>query len=241
MSEFQTAYIPVGVPTFHLESAQIEFEKSVGLLSALTEHVVYPDKMLLTVEDLSVYLETIHPDLLILQNLTFANAAYACECMKRFTCPVLLWTLREPVIDGGRLRLNSLTSAYSAANAMMLLGKENFEYVFGSPEEERVKEKVAACIRAAELKTFLKELRMAAIGHPPPGIWIRARAGYGDAEGIWGDIGSDRDPGGDKSCQGIYRGRMPAVPGAAEGLYYRTLCHTKGESDRICPAFQGIQ
>ena len=170
MSEFQTAYIPVGVPTFHLESAQIEFEKSVGLLSALTEHVVYPDKMLLTVEDLSVYLETIHPDLLILQNLTFANAAYACECMKRFTCPVLLWTLREPVIDGGRLRLNSLTSAYSAANAMMLLGKENFEYVFGSPEEERVKEKVAACIRAAELKTFLKELRMAAIGHPPQGF-----------------------------------------------------------------------
>ena len=27
MSDFQVAYIPIGVPTFHLESAQKEFEK----------------------------------------------------------------------------------------------------------------------------------------------------------------------------------------------------------------------
>ena len=28
MTKFQVAYVPVGVPTFHLESAQKEFEKS---------------------------------------------------------------------------------------------------------------------------------------------------------------------------------------------------------------------
>lgn len=170
MSEFQTAYIPVGVPTFHLESAQIEFEKSVRLIAGLTETGRYPEKMLLTMEDLNTYLDTIQPDLIILQNITFANAAYACEVVKRFTCPVLLWTLREPVIDGGRLRLNSLTGAYSAANAMMSLRGGRFEYLFGSPEEARVGTKIAACIRAAEVMHSLRGMKMAAVGHTPQGF-----------------------------------------------------------------------
>ena len=71
---FQVAYIPIGVGTFHLESAQNEFEKSIQLLKSLTEDGVYPDKMLLTLDDLNEFLDGIHPDLIVLQNITFANA-----------------------------------------------------------------------------------------------------------------------------------------------------------------------
>ena len=134
MSKFQVAYIPVGVPTFHLESAQIQFEKSIELIQSLTPDGVYPDKMLLSIEALDAFLDTINPDLIILQNITFANAAYPSEVLKRFSCPVLLWTLREPVIDGGRLRLNSLTGAYSAGNALAVFRDGNFEYIFGAPD-----------------------------------------------------------------------------------------------------------
>ena len=70
---FQAAYIPIGVGTFHLESAQNEFEKSIQLLKSLTEDGVYPDKMLLTLDDLNEFLDGIHPDLIVLQNITFAN------------------------------------------------------------------------------------------------------------------------------------------------------------------------
>lgn len=167
---FQVAYIPIGVGTFHLESAQIEFDKSIKLLSSLTEDGVYPDKMLLTLDDLNQFLDTIHPDLIVLQNITFANAAYASEVLKRFTCPVLLWTLREPVIDGGRLRLNSLTGAYSAANAIRAFREEEFEYVFGSPEEDEVAAEIGAAIRAADVRCKLRNLKMAAIGHTPQGF-----------------------------------------------------------------------
>lgn len=167
---FQVAYIPIGVGTFHLESAQIEFDKSIKLLSSLTEDGVYPDKMLLTLDDLNQFLDTIHPDLIVLQNITFANAAYASEVLKRFTCPVLLWTLREPVIDGGRLRLNSLTGAYSAANAIRAFREGEFEYVFGSPEEDEVAAEIGAAIRAADVRCKLRNLKMAAIGHTPQGF-----------------------------------------------------------------------
>lgn len=170
MKAFQVAYIPIGAPTFHLESAQAEFDKSVALLQSITPDGVYPDKMLLTLPDLEAFLETIDPDLVVLQNITFANAAYASQVLKRFSCPVLLWTLREPVIDGGRLRLNSLTGAYSAANTLHAFGRGRFEYVFGAPQEPSVQKAITAAVRAAKLKRDLRGMKLAAVGHTPQGF-----------------------------------------------------------------------
>ena len=136
MKDFQIAYVPIGVPTFHLESAQKEFDSSVALLNRLCDNVAVPGEMLLSIDKLDAFLDTIEPDLIVLQNITFANAAYASEVLHKFTdVPILLWTLREPVIDGGRLRLNSLTGAYSAANTIKAFRKEKFEYIFGAPTE----------------------------------------------------------------------------------------------------------
>ena len=161
MKSFSPTYIPVGVPTFHLESAQQQFEHSCALLRGIDERFAVPDKMLLNLDDLRAYLDTLSPDLIVFQNLTFANAAYMSEVLRAFDCPVLLWTLREPVIDGGRLRLNSLTGAYSAANTLR---------AFGSPEEERVKRAIEAVVKAAALKKDMRGLRMSAVGHTPQGF-----------------------------------------------------------------------
>lgn len=170
MSQFQVVYIPVGVPTFHLESAKLQFDASVQMLRSLTDDGVYPNDMLLSIDELKEFLDGINPDLIILQNITFANGAYPSEVLKRFSCPVLLWTLREPVIDGGRLRLNSLTGAYSAGNALAAFRDGNFEYIFGGPTEDKVIQKTGAVIRAAKLKKELRDLHMTAIGHTPQGF-----------------------------------------------------------------------
>ena len=172
----QIAYVPIGVGTFHLESAQKAFESSCALLKELSlkseAELKAPEKMLLTIEDLTSYLENLTPDLIVLQNVTFANAAYASEVLRRFSCPILLWTLREPVIDGGRLRLNSLTGAFSAGNAIKeFRGTDyKFEYVFGSPEEEKVCSQIDKTIRAAVLRIQLKNARLSAVGHTPQGF-----------------------------------------------------------------------
>ena len=166
---FQALYIPIGVPTFHLESAGAEFNKSISLLKEIDESVAVPDEMLLGIDKLNAFLEGKNPDLLIVQNITFANAAYISEVLRKFDAPVLLWTLREPVIDGGRLRLNSLTGAYSAANALKGFGRP-FEYIFGSPEEERVKAKISAVLSAARVKKALKSLNILQVGHTPQGF-----------------------------------------------------------------------
>lgn len=170
MKEFQVAYIPIGVPTYELVSAEKKFEESAEMLNDITEHVVYPDEMLLSLNKLKEFLDHLDPDLIVLQNITFANAAYATEVLARFDCPFILWTLREPVIDGTRLRLNSLTGAYSAANTYKQFRKESLDYVFGAPDEVAVRKKLAAAIQAARLKLHLKNLTMASIGHTPQGF-----------------------------------------------------------------------
>lgn len=170
MKEFQVAYIPIGVPTYELVSAEKKFEESAEMLNDITEHVVYPDEMLLSLDKLKEFLDHLDPDLIVLQNIIFANAAYATEVLARFDCPFILWTLREPVIDGTRLRLNSLTGAYSAANTYKQFRKEPLDYVFGAPDEVAVQKKLAAAIQAARLKLHLKNLTMASIGHTPQGF-----------------------------------------------------------------------
>lgn len=166
---FKAAYIPIGVPTFHLESAQVEFEKSISLLKRIDENTICPEEMLLSIDKLISFVESEKPDLAIVQNITFANSAYISEVLRRLDCPVLLWTLREPVIDGGRLRLNSLTGAFSAGNTLKYFGRK-FEYVFGSPDEERTEKEISSFISAVKIVKELKELRILQIGHTPQGF-----------------------------------------------------------------------
>ena len=167
--KFTYLYLPIGVPTFHLESAQKEFEKSVALLKSVDDSVVVPSEMLLSLDKLHAFIDDKRPDFVVVQNITFANGAYMTEVLRTLDCPVLLWTLKEPVIDGGRLRLNSLTGTYSAANVMTAFGRP-FEYVFGAPEDEEVKAKIAATLKAARLRVALKHLNILQIGHTPQGF-----------------------------------------------------------------------
>ncbi|MCI6733257.1 MAG: fucose isomerase [Lachnospiraceae bacterium] len=167
----QVVYVPIGVGTYHMETAADLLARSIATLKGISEDVVCPEQVLLTVDAVAEYLSDKNPDLVILQNITFANAAYASEVLRRFQCPIMLWTLREPVIDGGRLRSNSLTGAYSAANTITAFrGAGNFEFVFGAPEEEEVKKELASVIAAAQVKAALKGLKLSAIGHTPQGF-----------------------------------------------------------------------
>ena len=167
----QVVYVPIGVGTYHMETAADLFNRSAAALKKISDDVVVPEKVLLTVDEVASYLTGKDPDLVILQNITFANAAYASEVLRRFDCPITLWTLREPVIDGGRLRSNSLTGAYSAANTITAFrGAGKFEFVFGSPEEEKVMNELTAVISACKVRKSLSTLKMSAIGHTPQGF-----------------------------------------------------------------------
>lgn len=165
----QICYIPIGVPTFHLESARAAVKSSAAALKEICGDVTAPDDILLSIDALSEFMKGKSPSLAIVQNATFANAAYMQRILMTFDCPVLLWTLREPVIDGGRLRLNSLTGAFSAGNMLNSFARP-FVYVLGAPDESGVREKIAATIAAVRLKESLAGLKLLQVGHTPEGF-----------------------------------------------------------------------
>ncbi|MGE4276467.1 MAG: fucose isomerase [Lawsonibacter sp.] len=174
MNEFNVLFVPVGISNFHMPSARDLFVRSCAQVRALCPEAVCPEEMLLDLEMLGNYLEGKQPDLVIFQNLTFANGAYAAQVARRFSCPLAVWSLREPALDGGRLRLNSLTGGFSAGNTFRKFGRR-VQFLLGAPEEEAVTRILTTVIRAAKLVYDLRGLRMACIGHPPQGF------GFGQA------------------------------------------------------------
>lgn len=170
MRPFTVLYVPIGVPTFHLESAQELFLSSIELIKSIEPNAIVPDKMLLSIPDLVDYIEGKSVDLVILQNITFANSAYSTEVYKHIHAPVLLLTLREPVIDGGRLRLNSLTGAFSAGYAYHQMAELPLQYMFGSPSENHIKKQLVKTIKAAKVKYDMSHMSLLVVGQTPQGF-----------------------------------------------------------------------
>jgi len=170
MKPFTIMYVPIGVGTFHMESAKQAFEASKQLIRSIEPQAVVPEDMLLTLPNLVGFLETHTPDLIIVQNVTFANSQYMTEVLKRHNASVVLWTLREPIIDGGRLRLNSLTGAFSAGFAHAQMRNKRLLYVFGSPGEPFVQDRLKKMIGAAKLVHSMKDMNLLMIGHTPQGF-----------------------------------------------------------------------
>ena len=75
--KFQVIYVPIGVGTYEMVTAHEQFNNSIELLKSIHEDIIVPDDILLTVDAVAEYLKDKNPDLVILQNITFANAAYA--------------------------------------------------------------------------------------------------------------------------------------------------------------------
>ena len=57
MTSIKIMYLPIGVPTFHMPSAQAAFDVSKALLHEMTETLIAPDNMLLSIPDLEAFLK----------------------------------------------------------------------------------------------------------------------------------------------------------------------------------------
>ena len=171
----RVVYVPIGVGTYHMETAGEAFTSSAGLVRSLSGELSFtadiPEAPLLSVEEVRSFMAGKCPDLVIVQNITFANAAYISEVLRVYEGPVVLWTLREPFSEtGGRLKLNSLTGTFSAANTYHQMRDDEPILLFGSADEETVKERLSRIIRALGTVQYLKNLKLAQIGHTPQGF-----------------------------------------------------------------------
>jgi L-fucose isomerase-like protein len=168
-------YIPIGVPTFHMPSAEMFYKESLEMVKKLNPEIICPNGILFSTKEVEMFVKDKNPDGIILQNITFANAAYASTVFRYSQAPVLLWTLREPSIESKRLALNSLTGAFSAAHAHKAVHGGFLKHMIGNPDELHIQKTIQSFTKAIETKNELSHLKLASIGHPPQGF------GFGQA------------------------------------------------------------
>ncbi|MGP7819705.1 hypothetical protein ACTXGU_21595 [Niallia sp. 01092] len=166
----KVAFFPLARTTFFMQSAEESFKKSSDMLKEIFHHISIPKELLTSTEMLSEFADTLpQQNLIIYQCSTFVGSEFVSELTRRFQCPIVVWSLREPSIDGGRLKLNSLTGAFSAANSIRMQGYHH-EFVFGNPEEESVVSKLRQIGSAVEMMKKLRTLTIGIIGSQPPGF-----------------------------------------------------------------------
>ncbi len=175
MSNIRIAFVPVARTNFHMETAEKYFADSVKFMGELSSSVVCPKKLLSEPSEVAEFLKEEQKngafDLVVFQNSTFVDNTFALEIIQHTSAPVVLWCVREPKPDGGRLKLNSMTGVYSAANAFCA-NNRTFELLYGTPFEEHLKEELLVHFKAAGLVNALKNLKLGMIGVIPPGFTI---------------------------------------------------------------------
>ncbi len=178
-SSIRVAFVPVCRTNFHVETAEKYFAESVQFMEKLASkcsvEIVCPQKLLIEPSDVAEFLQEEQKkgtfSLVIFQNTTFTDNRFALEVITHSSAPVILWCPKEPKADGGRLKLNSLTGAYSAANAFVA-NEISFEMLLGSPADSELEEDIIIHIKAASLVSALKNLTLGVIGVVPPGFTI---------------------------------------------------------------------
>ncbi|WP_270564313.1 L-fucose/L-arabinose isomerase family protein [Clostridium beijerinckii] len=168
--DIKVAFIPLARTTFFMPSAEENFTKSCDMLEGLFGNVNKPTELITSPEMLGEFADTLsQQDLIIYQCSTFIGGDFVTELTNRFNCPIIVWAVREPSIDGGRLKLNSLTGAFSAGNSLRMQGRQH-EFVFGNPDEIEVIEKLRTIGAAVEMVKKLNNLVIGVVGSQPAGF-----------------------------------------------------------------------
>ncbi|MCP4756707.1 MAG: fucose isomerase, partial [Proteobacteria bacterium] len=157
--------------TFDIPFAESKAEQAWQSLQSIEADIVGTKKLLYdgqALENAVAAFENPKPDLLLIVQATFTDAAATVEFVRRLGIPVVIWSFPEPR-EGGRLRLNSFCGLNLAAHA---LGKAeiDFEYLHLPPDSREAVDRISILARAAMAKRRIAESRLLVIGRHPDGF-----------------------------------------------------------------------
>jgi L-fucose isomerase-like protein len=185
------AVMPLGRPTFDVEFASQHFTRMLECLEATGHEFTGPREILL--EPAAARAELANaisrkPDLILVLQLTFTDAAIIAEIAASFPGPMAIWAIPEPRA-GGRLRLNSFCGLNLASHSLGLAGRE-FGWLYASPFTGGIDQAVVELVaggrrpkpvlpepsrpasdpRGKEIASRISRVRIGRIGEHPPGF-----------------------------------------------------------------------
>ena len=167
-------FLVTGSSHFDPSYAEATRRRSREFLNTLGVEVLEPEAIAFDLDGLKpMVAEFKRQDigLLVVQAGSFSWDNLAAHvAMELPSTPLVLWAVREPPMDGGLLKVNSLCSVMMNGAACAKLGKD-FRFVYGNPEEAGVKDSLARTVRAASARNRLRQTRLGLVGYRPPGFY----------------------------------------------------------------------
>jgi L-fucose isomerase-like protein len=177
MIPIHIAYLPLGRPTFDMETAGRYVEESKRLLAGAAQSYTAPEGLLVSPEETAAFLRKAlaeHPlEALVVQTTTFVDARFIQEIMDAANLPILLWGVREPRVNGSRLALNSMTGINNLSNTLVARCRK-FALLFGNPTEEALAAELRKQLKVVRLVRELQTLKIGVLGKQPDGFFFSA-------------------------------------------------------------------
>ncbi|SJZ88410.1 fucose isomerase, partial [Consotaella salsifontis] len=161
----------VGRVNFDVAYAEEKLQKALETLKLVDADFIGEPKILFDADAAAAAVPalTAEPlDLLLILQVTFADATMTLGLTEAVDAPVMMWSFPEPR-TGGRLRLNSFCGVNLAAHALSRRGK-SIDYVHGEPDDASAAGKIATAAKAAALVRRFKSTKLLVVGEHPDGF-----------------------------------------------------------------------
>ena len=135
--------LPLGRPTFDVPYADQQLAGMLSQLESTGLELTGSRKLLFDSESTIEAMDQLQkegPDIVLILQVTFTDAAMAIEAANRFKTPLVIWAVPEPRL-GGRLRLNAFCGLNLASHALGLADRD-FGYLYASPDDEACNEQL---------------------------------------------------------------------------------------------------
>ncbi|QYY34330.1 hypothetical protein [Ruficoccus sp. ZRK36] len=113
-------------------------------------------------------LETERVDVLVVHFITFALGAVVPMLVERLKVPVLLWSMPEPPMQGGRISSNSFCAVNMNAHAMWVLG---YEYLHVHAPLEDAAGALGKKLNVFKCLKSLSRFKLGVVGNRVPGFY----------------------------------------------------------------------
>lgn len=140
MSEIKSiGVLPLARPTFDVAFAEQQLALMLNALNATGRRIVGPDHLLMDGDATDAAVAAVKaqaPDLVLILQVTFTDAAACARIAGQFDAPLALWAVPEPRL-GGRLRLNAFCGLNLASHALGLLDRR-FSWIYAAPTSDDI-------------------------------------------------------------------------------------------------------
>ncbi|HBE01338.1 MAG: hypothetical protein A2096_09620 [Spirochaetes bacterium GWF1_41_5] len=165
------AWLPLAKASWLDNRVNEVFEHTQKILGSLSNTIIAPKQVITSEEEAAAAAQLFtekKADVIIVQAITFSLGSIIPAVTRICRAPIILWSMPEPPMHGGRIKANSFCSANLNSYILKRMGKKYF-YLYA--DLQQITEKLTPLLTAVSAKKYLCGLKIGMAGSRVPGFY----------------------------------------------------------------------